>query len=152
MMRFENTLLIDRPLQEVFAFLTRFENLPMWNYYVLEVQRTSSGDGIIGSTYHQRRKDDEQDYVVTDYVENERVTIRSLPETRPVFERTLHVEPAGTSTRVVDHWHLDMGFNVLIEKLAQGRIRSAVAENLDKLKELLETGHTQLQDGRSIHL
>jgi uncharacterized membrane protein len=37
-LEFENTILIDRPTDEVFAFLSDFENIPKWNYYVLEVR------------------------------------------------------------------------------------------------------------------
>ena len=35
-------------------------------------------------------------------------------------------------------------------KLAGGRVKSAVAENLAKLKKLLEEGRVVLQDGRQI--
>ena len=38
MLEFENTVYIDRPVDEVFAFLSDFENIPKWNYYVLEVR------------------------------------------------------------------------------------------------------------------
>ena len=41
MLEFENTIRIDRPVGEVFAFLSDFENIPKWNYYVLEVQHAS---------------------------------------------------------------------------------------------------------------
>ena len=49
---------------------------------------------------------------------------------------------------MVDEWELDLGRGPLVELLGTGRVKSAVAENLGKLKELLETGETQLQDGR----
>ena len=32
MLEFENTVYIDRPVDEVFAFLSDFENIPKWNY------------------------------------------------------------------------------------------------------------------------
>jgi hypothetical protein len=53
---------------------------------------------------------------------------------------------------VVDEWKLATGKPAFVEKLTAGRIKSAVAENLAKLKELLETGQVVLQDGRKIAL
>jgi len=38
------------------------------------------------------------------------------------------------------------------ESLAAGRIRQAIGENLGLLKELLETGGTQLQEGMIINI
>ena len=35
MLAFENTIRIDRTVAEVFAFLSDFEHIPKWNYYVL---------------------------------------------------------------------------------------------------------------------
>jgi hypothetical protein len=44
---------------------------------------------------------------------------------------------------------LDTGKPALVEKLAGGNVKSAVTENLQKLKQLLETGKVILQDGRT---
>ena len=44
------------------------------------------------------------------------------------------------------------GYPGILERLFVGRNRRAVAENLGKLKELLEYGQTQLQDGRDTYL
>ncbi|NBC65188.1 MAG: hypothetical protein GVY07_05915 [Bacteroidetes bacterium] len=47
---------------------------------------------------------------------------------------------------------LHTGYPGILERLVVGRISRAVAENLGKLKELLEHGQTQLQDGRDTYL
>jgi hypothetical protein len=60
-LEFENTIPIDRPIDEVFAFLSDFENIPKWNYYVLEVRQLSESPIGIGTTYHQERKTRAQD-------------------------------------------------------------------------------------------
>jgi hypothetical protein len=57
-------------------------------------------------------------------------------------------EAVPEGTRMTDAWELHSGVPRLLEPLAAGRVKSAVRENLGKLKELLETGSTQLQDGR----
>ena len=38
-------------LQEVFAFLSDFANIPKWNYFVLEVRRLSESPIGIGTSY-----------------------------------------------------------------------------------------------------
>jgi hypothetical protein len=58
-------------------------------------------------------------------------------------------EPTPDGTRITDQWQLQSGHNPLVELLGERRIRAAVAENLGKLKQLLETGTTTLQDGRA---
>jgi len=39
MATFENTVTIQRPVEDVFAFLADFENVPTWNYAILETKR-----------------------------------------------------------------------------------------------------------------
>lgn len=56
----------------------------------------------------------------------------------------------GSGTRLTDTWEFNTGMNRLFEGIAQYRIKAAVAANLGKLKELLETGRVQLQDGRVV--
>jgi uncharacterized membrane protein len=54
-LEFENIIHIDRPVEEVFAFLSDFESIPKWNYYVLEVRQLSEIPIGVGTTYHQIR-------------------------------------------------------------------------------------------------
>src|SRR5215218_1353834 len=131
MLEFENTIRIDRPVDEVFVFLSDFENIPKWNYYVLEVRQLSDNPIGVGTTYHQVRKTDEQDLRITEFDPNHTVAVKTLPQSSPR-----------------DQWKLDTGRPAVLERLPRGRVKSAVAENLAKLKELLEEGRVVLQDGR----
>jgi uncharacterized membrane protein len=150
MLEFENTIRIDRPVDEVFAYLSDFENIPKWNYFVLEVsQRTDSPIGV-GTTYHQVRKTDEQDFRITEFEPNYMVAVKTLPQSSPGFERRFTLYEDGNTTRIRDEWKLDTGRSAILERLAGGRVKSAVAENLAKLKELLQEGRAVLQDGRQI--
>jgi uncharacterized membrane protein len=38
---FENTVMIRRPIEEVFGFLADFENIPTWNYAIVETHKVS---------------------------------------------------------------------------------------------------------------
>jgi len=43
MASFENTVTIRRPVADVFAFLADFENVPAWNYAIVETRKASPG-------------------------------------------------------------------------------------------------------------
>jgi hypothetical protein len=49
MASFENTVTIRRPVEDVFAFLADFENVPKWNYAIVETRKVSPGPvGVSG--------------------------------------------------------------------------------------------------------
>jgi uncharacterized membrane protein len=151
-LEFENTIRIDRPVEEVFAFLSDFENIPKWNYYVLEVRQLSEGLIGVGTTYHQVRKSDQQDLRVIEFEPGHTVAVKTLPQSSPDLEMRFTLYEEGITTRVRDEWKLNTGRPAIFERLAGGRIKSAVAENLARLKELLEEGQVVLQDGRQVTL
>jgi carbon monoxide dehydrogenase subunit G len=151
-LEFENTIRIDRPVGEVFAFLSDFENIPKWNYCVLEVRQLSESPIGIGTTYHQLRKTDQQYLRIIEFEMNNTVALKTVPQSSPSFERRFTLYEEGDTTRIRDQWKLDTGMPALLERLAHGRVKSAVSENLTKLKELLQEGRVVLQDGRQVTL
>ena len=152
MLEFENTVAIARPTDEIFAFLSDFENIPKWNYYVLEVRQLSEHPIGIGTTYHQVRKTDQQDFRIIEFEPDHTVAVKTLPQSSPSFERRFTLYEEGDSTRLRDQWKLETGRPALLERLARARVKSAVSENLSKLKELLDEGRVVLQDGRQVTL
>jgi Polyketide cyclase / dehydrase and lipid transport len=52
---FENTVLIRRPIEEVFGFLSDFENVPKWNYAIVQTRKVSQGPVGVGTIYQQVR-------------------------------------------------------------------------------------------------
>ena len=152
MLAFENTIRIDRTVAEVFAFLSDFEHISKWNYYVQEVRRLFDSPIGAGTTYHQVRKSDEQDFRIIEFQPNHTVAVKTLPQSSPSFGMKFTLYEEGDTTRLKDEWKLDTARPVILERLAGGRVKSAVAENLAKLKELLQEGRVVLQDGRRISL
>lgn len=49
-MEFANTITIERPAEDVFRFLADFENVPRWNYAIVETHKTSQGAVGVGAT------------------------------------------------------------------------------------------------------
>ncbi len=148
---FKNSLLIDRPCEEVFTFITDFRNMPKWNYHVLTVNKLSGRVSKTGTVYRQVRKTDTQDYEVVEYSPNRAVTVETLPPARMLKMRFTFVETNG-STKLTDEWTLGGASLGLFKGFAERKVKGAVAENLLKLKVLLETGYVRLQDGREVYL
>lgn len=55
--RFEATVEIDRPIDEVFAFLADGENDPKFSPRVLEIAKTTDGPAAVGTVYASTVKD-----------------------------------------------------------------------------------------------
>jgi uncharacterized membrane protein len=152
MFTFENSIVIDRPVEEVYDFVSDLTSIPKWNYYVQSVTPTAGNPGTEGSTYHQVRKNDEQDLRISQSEAGKVLVIESIPPSKPELRREMMFQADGDSTRLLDKWQLDMGVPGLLEPLAARRAKAGVRENLGKLKTLLETGQVTLQDGRSFAL
>ena len=141
-MRFENTVRIDRPVEDVFAFLADFENIPRWNYAIVETRQTSDGPVGVGATYLQVRSmpsRSEETFEVTEFEPIRRLAIRGgfgpLEGTM-----TYELEPEDGRTRLTNSAQLEgRGLAKLAAPLASGRIAEAVSENLTTLKRLLES-------------
>lgn len=150
MIEFMNRIVIERPLKEVFAFMSDFEKLPKWNYYVLEVKKVSDGPVGVGTLYQQTRKTDQQQFWVVEYEPNEVVAIETLPPERKLQMRFQFKAVEGGKTQIDDKWHLETNKPRLLEWIATNKVKTAVLENLEKLKTLIETGQVILQDGREM--
>ncbi len=138
----EHTVTISRPPQEVFDYLADGTHNREWRAGVLEISRTSAGDGQ-GATYRQvlagpggRRIDG--DYQITVFDPPRRLEFRvTAGPARPagVFELTGN---AAGSTRVRFSLDLDpAGVMKLMTPIITREMRREVAQ-LDNLKAILE--------------
>ncbi|MFD8706595.1 SRPBCC family protein [Kitasatospora sp. NPDC059648] len=141
-MRFENTLTIDAPADEVFAYLARPENLPRWNYALDRTEQTSPGPIGIGTTYRQSRtlpRPAEEHFRITAYDPPNLLTAdRDFgPFTGTTTYRLTPLDPR--TTRLVNTVHLTApGALRAIAAITGPRVKHAVAKNLDVLKDILE--------------
>lgn len=150
-MNFENRIIIQRSRDDVFAFIADFTHMPLWNYYVVETRQLSEGAPRIGTRYYQRRKTDTQYFSITEYQPSRLVAIQLERPTLPV-EIRFTLEETAQGAELIDEWRLwlHMPMPRAIARRIMSPIQRAVAENLGKLKQLLETGQTELQDGRAV--
>ena len=141
MATFENTVMIRRPIEEVFGFLAQFENVPKWNYAIVETRKVSEGPVGVGTIYHQVRSvpsRSEERFEVTVYNPPRHLEIQGQLGPFPSrLSYALDALPEGTG--VTNTVELELrGPGRLLGRVAVPRVRDAVAANLRKLKEVLE--------------
>jgi uncharacterized protein YndB with AHSA1/START domain len=138
---FENTVMIRRPIEDVFAFLSDFENVPKWNDAIVETRKVTEGAVGIGTTYHQVRSvpsRSEERFEVTAYDPPRHLEVRGQLGPFPSrLSYALDAVPEGT--RLTNSVELELrGPGRLLGRVAVPRVRDAVAANLRKLKDLLD--------------
>ena len=100
---FKQSVVINRPVEQVFAFVSDLENDPPWSG-AAEMRRTSPGPVGIGTTFQQRDRllgrRLELTLRVVGYEPNRKITLRTTSK-RLSFAGTRMVEPVGEdATRV----------------------------------------------------
>ena len=152
MIRFNNSINIAVPVTEVFDFVSNFENILKWNYYVLNVTKKTPGPVNLGTIYHQERKSDNQDFQIVEFNRNHLIVIETIPDSQPYFKRTVFFRQGIKEALIEDIWKLNTKTPQFLEKLILPRIRSAVFQNLTILKDLLENKTAILQNGKKVHI
>lgn len=140
-MQFENTLTIRRPPNEVFSYLAAFENVPRWNYAIVETHKVTEGPVGVGATYHQTRSipsPTEETFTVTEFDPDHRLAIQGdLGPFQGTLTYVMRDVPEGTE--LTNRADLEgKGLAKVAAPLLGGRVGEAVAANLQKLKEILE--------------
>jgi len=139
---FETSVRVQRPLEEVFDFVSDPLSFPRWNSAVQAVNNTSGVAGEVGSTYSMRRE------LPTDQVENElEVLVRERPSEFAIrttsgptpFHYRYRFAPDGAGTVV----HLDASVELpgvagRLGPLAARAVRRGVDANFAVLKRTLE--------------
>ena len=143
MARFKQSVVINRPVEQVFAFLSDLENDPPWSG-AAELRRTSPGPVGVGTTFQQRDRflgrRLELILQVVGYEPNHKVTLKTTSRGLS-FAGTRMVEPVGQgATRVTfvgggragGVWRL---VEPLLAVMGGRRLRT----QLGRLKRLLES-------------
>jgi len=135
-----NDILIDRPCNDVFAFLADPENDPQWRSGVLDLKRVS-GNGV-GARYAQGVKGPggrrvAADIEITELTPGETIAFRTVAG--PIRPHGRYVlAPADGRTRV--HFELEAevrGFKRLMAPMVQKTMNDEVAQ-LARLKDVIE--------------
>ena len=142
MLKIESTTVINRPIEEVFAVLSNFENNPKWSSAFLEAKKTSEGPIGVGTTWRGVAKAlgqrIETELECTEYEPNRKCAQKSKSRPFPTEVRQTF-EPVEGGTRV--NVRLDAepgGFFKLAEPLVVSMLKRLTEADLATLKDLME--------------
>jgi uncharacterized protein YndB with AHSA1/START domain len=142
MARVEYTLTVQRPIEQVFAFVTNGENNPKWELEMVETRQLTDGPTRVGTKWlsvhkYGRRK-----------VRAIRETIQFEPNRKWVTQSaigpipttfTIIFEPANGGTKLQFILNVQTrGLIKLIDPLIENIFRKQAPINFRRLKELLE--------------
>lgn len=149
MLSITNSISIEKPLAEVFAFVGDQRNNPKWNYYIHQVEKTNDLVGV-GAEYLQTRKSDKHRLGIIVFNVNKRLVIQSMPGQSPAVRRELIFNGDEKRTTIQDQIDFKVPLPMFLSSLILSGPRKGVKQNLEKLKELLETGSVVLQNGKEV--
>jgi hypothetical protein len=143
MIRHQVNLQINRPVEEVFAFLTNAANHAKWDALSVEMEPQEPGDWHQGLKFREVRKLGGRDTEVYSQLAvfdlNRRMELQSL--TGPYFHGTWIFEPKANGTQLLYTAEMKMGGVMrLLEPLIAGGFRKQLEENFANLKRVLERG------------
>ena len=146
--REELSVVVDRPIEEVFAFATEPENEPLWQSTSLETEQTSGGPVGVGTTFRNtskflgRRID--STYEVTENEPPRRQCVRATSGPIPGSGCYLFEPAEEGGTRFTQRLEAEIGgFFRLAEPLVGRAIRRQMDVDMATLKDLLEAGGTE---------
>ncbi len=140
----EESIVINRPRDQVFAYATDPTNIPVWASNFIEFQRLTPGPLRKGTQQRGAVKvaGKRMDFTAeaVEFEDGHRVVFRSIDAPVP-FELEGTYEDVADGTRVTLHQESDSFggfFGKLADPLVTRRFAKDLRTNLDNLKELLE--------------
>jgi ligand-binding SRPBCC domain-containing protein len=141
---FETQLRIDRPTEEVFAYVSDPPNYPRWNSAVQAVRETSASEHGVASTYSMERE------LPTGRVVNELETVASERPSEFAIRATTGPTPflyryrfdvENDQTVITLEAEVELsGATTFLPQLARRAVKKGVYANLAPLKQILEAG------------
>jgi carbon monoxide dehydrogenase subunit G len=142
--RFEATVVIDRPIDEVFAFLADGENDKKFSPRVLEIAKTTEGPPGVGTVYASTVKDagmkTKREFKLTEFDPPRRIRWTEISKNIVVApEGGYDLAPAGEGTQLTVFNVLEgRGLGVLIAGLALRSARKGADEFGQAIKAAIE--------------
>ena len=144
MIAFQTSIKIERPIEDVFAYISDPGNFPSWNSAVQNVRATSPGPSGPGSTYTMERR------LPTGPATNQLEIIAREQPHEFAIHTTAGPTPflyryrfTGENGKTVVHLDAQVeleGVASVVPQLARHAVKGGVDDNLATLKRILEQG------------
>jgi len=136
--------LIDKPVNDVFTFITNPANMSKWNSAVVSLEQVTPGAVGMGTKFKSVGE------MMGRRIEGEMQVVAFEPDSKYGFQMdagpvqvnvTLTFKTVGTGTKLsLNAQGNPGGLFKLAEGVMQGRVKSMMEENLARLKSVLEKG------------
>ena len=141
MIKVESSVVINKPLAEVFAFATNNDNTTKWQGGV-EAVIAEGPPNVVGSKYTEVRKFMGQEMKstmeLTAFEPNVKWAAKVVKGPVP-FEVTATYEAAGSATKMTTLVEGEpKGFFKIAEGMLEGQLKKSLQEDGERLKKLLE--------------
>jgi uncharacterized membrane protein len=143
-MKVEQSVFINLPTEEIFAYVSNLENLADWSSVVISARKISSEEMLIGTTVRCTIRIlgrwFETTYEIVECVPSRYLTVKSITSVAPTLTcyRIEPVESGGTNVFVEEIIHFTGGFLGFAETVITRVINRQIANDLQTLKDLLE--------------
>ncbi len=144
MINFDFSILIDRPMKDVFAFVADPNNMARWNSAVVGLQQVTPGAVAAGTKFKTVGE------VMGRRIEGEMQVVAYEPDTKCGFQLnagpmqmilTITFKTVGTGTKVsLNGQGNPGGIFKLAEGVMAGQVKTIMEGNLARLKTVLEKG------------
>jgi uncharacterized membrane protein len=141
MIQHEVTVHLNRPVEQVFAFLADYQNLQTWQSNLIENEQLTKGPVRIGTRFREIRQtgpgQSEIQAEITYFEPNKGFSTKTITGPQCTVSYSLRGEDHGTqlSYKFV---MLTSGMMRLLEPLIASQIRKGTDEDFQKLKHILE--------------
>ena len=142
MIKVEKSVTINKPVEEVFAFVSKHENTTKWQGGV-EAIIPEGPANVVGSKYTEVRKFMGQEMrstlEITAFVENAKWAAKVLKGPVP-YEVIATFEPSGSGTKMTMQVEGEpKGFFKIAEGMLGGQLTKSLEEDGERLKKILES-------------
>jgi len=141
MIQHEVTIHLNRPIEQVFAFLMDTTKLTMWQTNLIKFDKITEGPLHMGSRFREVRRTGRRESAfqaeITAFEPNKRFETRTF--TKPQVTVSYFLEPENGGTRVKHRFvMLTSGFMRLLEPIIAKSIREDNELDFQNLKRVLE--------------
>lgn len=138
----EASILINRPVEQVFAFLSDPQNRSKWQANLVKSEKVTDGSVRLGTRLREfrqmGRREVETHVEVTSLESNQRFSTKTI--TKPLVTDNYMFESENGGTRIRHQYTMTTsGIMRLLEPLIAGSVKNGLNESFENLKRLLES-------------
>jgi uncharacterized membrane protein len=142
MARIQETVVIARPVNEVFAFVANARDWPRWHSTMLEAEQTSPGEVGVGTTFQGVNREMGIRMVwtskATEYEPGQKWG-ETITSGAMLMQASIMFEPLGAGTMLKMQYDMSVGGPLrLLAPVVTANMRGQMKGNLHRLKSILE--------------